>query len=100
MKDVSREERWSIQLVQATRLAQQDAFADAVGHTRVVIEEVSAALEAEAENQRLSRLKTRAQRQLENLQAQLDESQARAQALVQSRRDGAEEEMQWEIPKL
>jgi phage terminase large subunit-like protein len=100
MKDVSREERWSIELVQAMRLAAQDAVQDAVSHTRSVLSAIESALQAEPGAGTLERLRVRAQNQLESLDDQLTEFRAKAAAISKARRDGAAEEMQWEIPEI
>ncbi len=100
MKDVSREERWSVELVQATRLADQNALADGVAHTQSVLNAIEATLREEGASARLERLRVRAQRQFESLEEELAAFRAKGAAMSKARRDEAAAEMQWKIPEL
>ncbi len=101
MKDVTPEERWAIQLVQAENFALRENFSEAVVRARRVLRDVESALRTEVDGSRrrqLERLRTQAAGRTQAFQAQYD---AWNQALLERREatiQSAEAQMSAPLP--
>lgn len=101
MKDVSPEQRWTLQMVQARHFADREQYLEATARADEVRLAVKAALAAETDPARLGRLRRlleRVERQYDTFEAQFAGWRQKVEERRQARIAGAPEEMERPLP--
>lgn len=102
MKDVTPRERWEVWMHQAQRFADRENYIDALGRARMVLREVTLALESgdleEQQEQRLQRFAARVDRRMKGYRKQFEVWNAKIAARRAASIAAAEEEMARPLP--
>lgn len=101
MKDLSQEQRWTIEMAQARNFAKKEQYSDAVARVAAIRNEVTGALGAESDPVRKARLERMLER-VERLHTQLRAEFMSWTEAIERKRQGrihnAPEEMQRPLP--
>ncbi|MEM6956878.1 MAG: hypothetical protein AAF411_22655 [Myxococcota bacterium] len=101
MAELTQRERWDKWMVQAQAFAKRENYIDALARAQMVLDEVSAALKAEAdpkEASRLRRYEARAQRRRDTFEESFDVWNAKIAARRAASTANAAEEMAAPLP--
>ncbi|MAQ13189.1 MAG: hypothetical protein CMN30_33040 [Sandaracinus sp.] len=102
MKDVTPRERWDLWMHQAQRFADRENYIDALGRTRLVLQEIQATLEAgdphSREHQRLEKFASRVEGRMKGYRKSFEIWNAKIAARRAAATANAEQEMAQPLP--